>query len=63
MLACRNWPRLCHFGIRRTSAIQQYAQIAHDHRIDLTVVGPEQLLVDGLVDEFQQQGLRTPRWT
>lgn len=30
---------------------------AQNHHIDLTVVGPEAPLVDGLVDVFQQHGL------
>jgi phosphoribosylamine--glycine ligase len=30
---------------------------AKEHQIELTIVGPEQPLVDGLVDRFQEQGL------
>ena len=33
-------------------------QIARSRGVDLTVVGPEQPLVDGLVDHFEAQGLR-----
>ena len=31
---------------------------AGEHRIDLTVVGPEQPLADGIVDRFQEAGLK-----
>lgn len=33
-------------------------RFASENKIDLTVVGPEQPLVDGIVDEFEQNGLR-----
>lgn len=33
------------------------SQFAHDHEIDLTIVGPEQPLVTGLVDHFLREGL------
>ncbi|MEM1096130.1 MAG: phosphoribosylamine--glycine ligase [Bacteroidota bacterium] len=32
-------------------------RFAQEHQIDLTVVGPEQPLVDGIVDAFQAEGL------
>jgi len=38
--------------------LSQLAQFARDNKIDLTVVGPEAPLVEGIVDEFQTQGLR-----
>ncbi len=33
-----------------------YLQMAADHGIDLTVVGPEAPLIDGVVDQFRQAG-------
>jgi phosphoribosylamine--glycine ligase len=42
-------------------AIDDFAGLshfAHDHKIDLTVVGPEAPLVGGIVDLFQAAGLR-----
>lgn len=35
-----------------------YADLAERLVVDLTVIGPENLLVEGLVDHFQQRGLR-----
>ncbi len=37
---------------------KEYADIAEDHKIDLTVVGPEAPLVEGVVNEFHERGLR-----
>jgi phosphoribosylamine--glycine ligase len=37
--------------------IDSLVRFARDQQIDLTVVGPEQPLVDGIVDEFDRQGL------
>jgi phosphoribosylamine--glycine ligase len=34
----------------------KYLQLATDHGIDLTVVGPEAPLIDGVVDQFRQAG-------
>ncbi len=34
------------------------AALAHDHSIDLTIVGPEAPLCAGVVDHFESQGLR-----
>ena len=46
--------------------ISAVADLAESLRIDLTVVGPEQPLVDGIVDEFDRRGLRiigpTRKW-
>ncbi|OGP13508.1 MAG: phosphoribosylamine--glycine ligase [Deltaproteobacteria bacterium RIFCSPLOWO2_02_FULL_50_16] len=39
-------------------AVHELLQFAKDQKIDLTVVGPEQPLVIGIVDTFRQQGLR-----
>ncbi|MCF6139143.1 phosphoribosylamine--glycine ligase [Pseudalkalibacillus berkeleyi] len=33
-------------------------QFAKDNHVDLTVIGPEQPLLDGIVDRFQAEGLR-----
>ena len=38
--------------------IQDYIKIAQDNEIDLTIVGPEAPLVDGIVDEFQKKNLK-----
>ncbi|RLC96160.1 MAG: phosphoribosylamine--glycine ligase [Chloroflexi bacterium] len=38
--------------------IQSLASAAREHRIDLTVVGPEAPLAAGIVDFFQKEGLR-----
>ena len=38
--------------------IQGLMRFAKENSIDLTVVGPEQPLVDGIVDEFERAGLR-----
>src|SRR5690625_2757301 len=40
------------------TAIEELAQWAQGQRIDLTVVGPEAPLAAGIVDRFQQAGLR-----
>ncbi len=38
--------------------IQALVQFALDEKIDLTVVGPESSLTEGIVDEFEAKGLR-----
>lgn len=38
--------------------LNAYADLAERHKIDLTIVGPETLLVDGLADRFHERGLR-----
>ncbi len=35
-----------------------YAELAESERVDLTVVGPETMLVSGIADEFHARGLR-----
>lgn len=40
------------------STIEELVSFAKEESIDLTVVGPEALLVDGIADEFEKQGLR-----
>lgn len=39
-------------------AIDALLQLAHEKEIDLTVVGPEAPLAAGIVDRFQQEGLK-----
>ena len=38
---------------------QAYADLAIEHGIDLTIVGPENLLVGGIVDEFRVRHLQS----
>jgi phosphoribosylamine--glycine ligase len=38
--------------------VEGYVDIALDEQVDLTIVGPERLLVDGIVDAFQRRSLR-----
>ena len=38
--------------------INELLVFAKENRIDLTIVGPEALLVKGIVDEFEKEGLR-----
>ncbi len=40
------------------SDINTLADWAYEHKIDLTVVGPEKPLVKGIVNEFEKRGLR-----
>ncbi|HMJ60587.1 MAG TPA: phosphoribosylamine--glycine ligase N-terminal domain-containing protein, partial [Bryobacteraceae bacterium] len=40
------------------SAISGYVDLAEAHGVDLTVVGPEAPLVEGIVDIFQRRGLK-----
>lgn len=40
-----------------TTSIDQLASFATEHSIDLTVVGPEAPLAQGIVDTFQERGL------
>lgn len=35
-----------------------YADLAEEHNVDLTVIGPENFLVNGIVDHFQRRRLR-----
>ena len=37
---------------------QKIIQFVKDNNIDLTIVGPEVPLVDGIVDRFQEENLR-----
>lgn len=41
----------------RASDVQGLLRFAQDNAVDLTVVGPEQPLVEGLVDRFAERGL------
>ena len=38
-------------------SIQDYINFAKEHNVDLTIVGPEAPLVDGIVDEFEKNRL------
>ncbi len=40
------------------SDISALASFAQEHEVDLTIVGPEQPLVDGIVDSFEAEGLK-----
>ncbi|HTY38253.1 MAG TPA: phosphoribosylamine--glycine ligase [Bacteroidota bacterium] len=42
----------------KPSDIQGLMRFVKENGVDLTVVGPEQPLVDGIVDEFERNGLR-----
>ncbi|MEG1622426.1 MAG: phosphoribosylamine--glycine ligase [Alistipes sp.] len=42
----------------RDTAVEALQQFALEHRIDLTIVGPEVALSMGIVDRFRQAGLR-----
>jgi len=50
-------PRVYNIPINATD-IQALVEHAKQESIDLTIVGPEQPLVDGIVDAFQNEGLR-----
>jgi phosphoribosylamine--glycine ligase len=38
--------------------LEAFADLASEHQIDLTIIGPERLLVEGIVDVFLRRGLR-----
>jgi phosphoribosylamine---glycine ligase len=40
------------------AGVRGYAELAESERVDLTVVGPEAMLVSGIADEFEARGLR-----
>lgn len=40
------------------STIEELANFAEENKIDLTIVGPEKELCDGIVDEFKSRGLK-----
>ena len=42
----------------KSPTINDYIKIAHENEIDLTIVGPEVPLVDGIVDEFNKNNLK-----
>ena len=42
----------------KAADIQGLLKFVQEHRIDLTVVGPEAPLVEGIVDTFERQGLK-----
>lgn len=45
-------------SIQDRYSMEQYVALALEHSIDLTIVGPENYLVNGIVDLFQAHGLR-----
>ncbi len=40
------------------STVDEFADFAEKHQIDITIVGPEQYLAEGIADEFQKRGLK-----
>ncbi|MDQ6909313.1 MAG: phosphoribosylamine--glycine ligase [Actinomycetota bacterium] len=38
--------------------VEEIADLAYHNEIDLTIVGPENFIVDGIVDVFQRRGMR-----
>ncbi len=42
----------------KADEIKKLAQFAEEKRVDLTVVGPEAPLVEGIVNEFERRGLK-----
>src|SRR5437899_12522220 len=42
----------------RPTDLDGLANLAENQKIDLTVVGPESPLIDGIVDRFEARGLR-----
>ena len=42
-------------------SIDEYISFAKDNNVELTVVGSEELLVQGIVDEFHKNGLKILR--
>ena len=41
-----------------TATVRAYAELAESEQVDLTVVGPEAMLVSGIADDFRARGLR-----
>ncbi len=60
LLACPGNPGIAQFAtcLLQPDSTAAYADLAAAHQIDLTVVGPEAPLVDGIVDQFQRRGLK-----
>ncbi len=42
----------------KTNDIDEIVRFAEEEKIDLTIVGPEQLLIHGIADRFEQRGLK-----
>ncbi len=60
LLACPGNPGIAQLAtcLPQPDSTAAYADLAAAHRIDLTIVGPEAPLVDGIVDRFRQRGLK-----
>lgn len=60
VVACPGNPGMAQVGacVPKPANIAGYAHLARELGIDLTIVGPETPLVDGIVDSFLAQGLR-----
>lgn len=59
ILAAPGNPGLADLGqcVPVPKSVRGYADLAESEQIDLTVVGPEATLVEGIVDEFRRRGL------
>ena len=60
LLACPGNPGIAHLAtcLPQPDSTAAYADLAAAHGVDLTIVGPEAPLVDGIVDHFYRKNLR-----